>query len=132
MLTTFEAGAVFKIVDWATPVLRELSRETARRDKVTTALRGFAQKRQFAQKVRRLPKKSLGLVGIFVVAFFGCPSWIHIEPCAMPQNPPFDRFWRMFGNRASLPRRHGLWELLRLCFEGFRASSGPYPPLSGA
>ena len=33
---------------------------------------------------------------------FGCPSWIHIELCAVPQSQPSGRFWRIFGICASL------------------------------
>jgi hypothetical protein len=32
---------------------------------------------------------------------FGCPSWIHIELCAVPRSLIFGRFWRMSGRYGS-------------------------------
>ena len=38
----------------------------------------------------------------------GCPSWIHIEPCAALRSQPLGGFWKKSGSCASPPRQHGL------------------------
>jgi hypothetical protein len=45
----------------------------------------------------------------------GCPSWIHIEPCAALRTLLFDRFCRLCGSCASPPREHDLdgWDVNR-------------------
>jgi hypothetical protein len=39
----------------------------------------------------------------------GCPSWIHIEPCAAPRNPIFGGLWRISGSYTqprNKPKQH--------------------------
>lgn len=36
-----------------------------------------------------------------------CPSWIHIELCAVLRSPLFGEFWRMSGSCVSPPKQHG-------------------------
>jgi hypothetical protein len=38
----------------------------------------------------------------------GSPSWIRIEPCAMPRNPPFGGFWKIFASCVSPPKRSAI------------------------
>jgi hypothetical protein len=44
-------------------------------------------------------------------ALAGCPSWIHIEPCAACRSQPSGRFWKIFGSCNLLPERTG-WDRL--------------------
>ena len=39
----------------------------------------------------------------------GSPSWIRIEPCAMPRSLPFGGFWKKFGVCISPPERFEEW-----------------------
>ena len=61
---------------------------------------------------------------------FGCPSWIHIEPCALPLSPSFGALWRKSGlgpERGALARNWAVLSVPELRISSFLLTSAPPP-----